>query len=90
MFVICTVEKGREPEQVEWFFDWLDELVARKRSNIKSTRMQFAIMGYGDFSGRSTRRQNRVCVICDFTLLYFNIFLSLVLCVLILFVFFNR
>ncbi|KHN74979.1 hypothetical protein Tcan_17430 [Toxocara canis] len=62
LFVVSSVKKGREPETVEWFFDWLEDMAAEKKSIKRKERscrkMHFAILGV-DSSSRGYERLNR-------------------------------
>ncbi|VDK49476.1 unnamed protein product [Anisakis simplex] len=67
IFLISSGKKGREPESVEWFFDWLEELGSDNKRSKKHRRffecrkMHFAIFGIDNFMlrGRSNTRFNR-------------------------------
>uniref|UniRef100_A0A915BXU0 Flavodoxin-like domain-containing protein n=1 Tax=Parascaris univalens TaxID=6257 RepID=A0A915BXU0_PARUN len=62
VFVVNSIKGGREPESVEWFFDWLEDVSAERKSKRSKERgcrrMHFAVLGI-DNSVRGHSRYNR-------------------------------
>lgn len=61
--MVNSVKGGREPESVEWFFDWLEDVSTERKSKKRKERgcrrMHFAVLGI-DNSIRGHSRYNRV------------------------------
>ncbi|MFH4980069.1 hypothetical protein AB6A40_006778 [Gnathostoma spinigerum] len=61
LFIIVTGQGGREPENVEWFFDWLEDIAlsSSPKTQLECRNMHFAVLGINE--AYEANRYNRVC-----------------------------